>query len=102
MPIHDRLHRLLAVNVALGVLAALIVVAAILALDTGSLRTLMLRDPGGALALALLATGFAVTAAGAMIGGAVMSLGDEPGGGQGGGRRPALAKRPVRLPGRAI
>ncbi len=92
MPIRDRLHRLLALNLALGALAALIVVAAILVLDTGSLRTLMLRDPAGALALALLATGFAVTAAGAMIGGAVMSLGEEPDG-QSGGGRPALVQR---------
>jgi 2-methylaconitate cis-trans-isomerase PrpF len=72
MMIRDRLHRVLAVNAGLGVVTALVIVGAILALDTGGLRTLMLGDPGGAVALALLAGGFIITCASVMMGSAIM------------------------------
>jgi len=60
---------------AAGVLAGVIACAGLLAADVGGLRAMMLRDPGGWIALVLLVSGFAVTFGSAALGGAVMALG---------------------------
>jgi len=62
-----------------GSLAGLIAVAGLLALDVGSLRTLIFAASDGWVALLLLCVGFVVTFGSAAIGAAVMSLGQEGG-----------------------
>jgi hypothetical protein len=58
-----------------GALAGLAAVAALLALDVGALRSLVLASPDGWIAIALLSAGFIVTFGSAAIGAAVMSIG---------------------------
>jgi hypothetical protein len=87
----DHLHRVLFANAALGVLVAALVVATILGLDIGLVRTLMLADPAGMVAFVLLATGFTVTCASVMMGGAIML--HEPKG-SGPGQRPGQPPGP--------
>lgn len=60
-----------------GVLAGQAAVAALLALDVGGLRTLILASHDGWIAIALLCSGFAITFGSAAIGAAVMAIGDE-------------------------
>ncbi len=57
-----------------GVLAGQVGVAALLALDVGALRTLILASPQGWIAVAMLCAGFAVTFGSAAIGAAVMAF----------------------------
>jgi hypothetical protein len=68
----DRLFRLLAVNGILGAFLGAVFVAGLIALDTAGLRRLILGDPQGLVALALLLAGFVVTCASVMMGSAVM------------------------------
>ena len=60
-----------------GALAGLVGVAALLALDVGSLRTLIVAQSDGWVAVALLSMGFMVTFGSAAIGATIMSLGRE-------------------------
>ena len=60
-----------------GSLAGLIAVAGLLALDVGSLGTLMLGPSGGILPVAMLCAGFIITFGSAAIGAAIMGMGDE-------------------------
>ena len=60
-----------------GSLAGLVGVAGLLALDVGSLRTLIMAAPDGWIAVMLLCVGFAVTFGSAAIGATIMSLGQE-------------------------
>ncbi|HEX6142104.1 MAG TPA: hypothetical protein VFZ01_05270 [Geminicoccaceae bacterium] len=60
---------------AAGVLAGWISLGGLLWLDVGRLRTLIMTDQGGGVALLMLAAGFAVTFGGAAMGAAIMGLG---------------------------
>ena len=60
-----------------GSLAGLTATAGLLALDVGSLRTLILGSNQPMIAVALLASGFVVTFGSAAIGTAIMSLTEE-------------------------
>ena len=60
-----------------GALAGQAGVAALLALDVGALRTLILASPQGWIAVMLLCAGFAITFGSAAIGAAVMAIGEE-------------------------
>lgn len=57
-----------------GALAGLVAVAGLLALDVGSLGTLVLGPGGGMVPLAMLSTGFMITFGSAAIGAAIMAL----------------------------
>jgi hypothetical protein len=60
-----------------GSLAGLLAVAGLLALDVGSLGTLVLGPSGGFVPVLLLSVGFMVTFGSAAIGGAIMALGEQ-------------------------
>ena len=60
-----------------GVLAGQVGVAALLALDVGALRTMIMASGQGWVAIVLLCAGFAITFGSAAIGAAVMAIGDE-------------------------
>jgi hypothetical protein len=62
-----------------GAVAGQAGVAALLALDVGALRTLILASAEGWIAAVLLCAGFAVTFGSAAIGAAVMAIGNEIG-----------------------
>ena len=80
------LIRLLAINLAAGMAAAVLMLAGLLALNPGNLRGLILADRTGAVALGLLLFGLVVTFGSVAMGSAVMALGRQrEGGGQGGG-----------------
>jgi hypothetical protein len=78
------LFRLLAINLALGVSIAALLVAGLLWLDLGGLRHLILADRSPAIALGLLLFGFVVTFGSTVMGTAIMAMGqrkvehDEP------------------------
>lgn len=74
------LFRLLAVNLAFGLLIAVLVVAGLLALDAHRLRTLVLGDQSPVVAVGLLLFGFAVTLGSWVMGSAIMRLGEPDGG----------------------
>ncbi len=59
-----------------GSLSGLVAVAGLLALDIGSLRTLVLGPSGGFVPVALLSAGFMITFGSAAIGAAIMAIGD--------------------------
>lgn len=75
------LVRLLAINLAIGVAVALIMLAGLLALDPGGLRRLILADTAPVTALALLGFGLVITFGSVAMGTAIMALGrsDRPG-----------------------
>jgi ABC-type uncharacterized transport system permease subunit len=91
------LFRLLVVNCVSGAILAFGFVGGLLALNVAQLRTLMLADGEGLLALALLTFGFIVTCCSVMMGSAVMSIWQAD---AGGGHAPpqaeahAAARRP--------
>ncbi len=87
------LIRLLAVNCAAGVAAALLMLGGLLALNPGNLRALILADRMGAVALGLLLFGLVVTFGSVAMGSAVMALGKERDGGGKGRRAQALPAR---------
>ncbi|RAI36838.1 hypothetical protein CH341_30075 [Rhodoplanes roseus] len=74
------LLRLLAVNLAIGLLIAMLAVAGLLALDAHRLRSLVLGDQSPVVAVGLLLFGFAVTLGSWVMGSAIMRLGDDEGG----------------------
>jgi hypothetical protein len=71
------LLRLLAVNLAGGFAAALLMLAGLLALNPGNLRELIFADRMGAVVLGLLLFGLMVTFGSVAMGSAVMMLGSE-------------------------
>jgi hypothetical protein len=74
------LFRLLAVNLAFGLLIAVLAVAGLLALDAHRLRSLVLGDQSPVIAIGLLLFGFAVTLGSWVMGSAIMRLGGRDGG----------------------
>ena len=58
-----------------GAIAGLVALGGLLALDIGSLRTLVLGPAGGIVPLGMLCGGFVITFASAAIGAAVMAMG---------------------------
>jgi hypothetical protein len=100
--------RLLVVNGLAGVVVALLFVGALLGLDVARLRTLLLADGNGIVALVLLTAGFVVTFCSVMMATAIMLHFRETGSGGGtkrgrveAGSGPILARAmPRRAPGR--
>lgn len=83
------LFRLLAINLAIGMSLATLLVGGLLLLDLGGLRHLIFSDRSPAVALALLLFGFLVTLGSTAMGTAIMAMGvrdpknNEPRGGKG-------------------
>jgi hypothetical protein len=82
------LTRLLAINLAIGVALAVLLVGGLLLLDPGGLRELILADRSPGVALGLLLFGFVITLGSTAMGTAIMAMGvaernDEPRGGLG-------------------
>ncbi len=86
------LFRLLAVNLLIGVGAAVLMLAGLLALFP-KLRGLIAGDASGAVAVGLLLFGLIVTFGSVAMGAAIMGLGNKPP--EDGGRRGALQAAPV-------
>lgn len=72
------LFRLLAINLAVGVSLAVLLVSGLLALDPGGLRHLILADRSPGTALGLLLFGFVVTFGSTAMGTAIMAAGRPP------------------------
>jgi hypothetical protein len=87
------LIRLLVVNCAAGVAAALLMLGGLMALNPGNLRALIFADRMGAVALGLLLFGLTVTFGSVAMGSAIMALGRERDSGERGGRARPLAAR---------
>lgn len=89
------LIRLLAVNLAGGVAAAVLMLGGLLALNPGHLRELILADQTPGAALGLLLFGLVVTFGSVAMGTAIMGLGQQlaPRGGGGRGRTAAARVR---------
>ena len=79
------LLRLLAVNLAIGISVAVLMLGGLLVLNPLRLRDLILADRAGGAALALLLFGFLITFGSAAMGTAIMMLGRKPASGDGGG-----------------
>lgn len=91
------LIRLLALNFAIGVAVAGVMLGGLLALNPGNLRGLLLADSSGAAAFVLLAFGLVVTFASAVMGSAIMALGCQASPMDGGGKlEPVKARVPAR------
>jgi hypothetical protein len=88
MPVHRQsLFRLLAINLAIGVGAAVLMLGGLIALNPGGLRDLMLADRDGGIAVALLLFGLVITFGSVAMGTAIMALGGGTRGDGGRGRR---------------
>jgi hypothetical protein len=87
------LIRLLVVNCAAGVAAALLMLGGLMALNPGNLRALIFADRMGAVALGLLLFGLVVTFGSVAMSTAIMALGRERDSGERGGRARPLAAR---------
>lgn len=72
------LLRLLAVNLAIGVSVALLMLGGLLALNPGNLRGLILADSAPGAALGLLLFGLLITFGSSAMGSAIMALGRKP------------------------
>jgi len=72
------LIRLLAVNLAIGMTMAGLMLGGLLALNPGNLRSLILADRDGAAALVLLGFGLVITFGSVAMGTAIMALGRKP------------------------
>ncbi len=70
------LARLLAINLAIGVALALLLVGGLLLLNPGGLRDLIMADRSPLVALGLLLFGFVVTLGSTAMGTAIMAMGD--------------------------
>jgi hypothetical protein len=75
------LLRLLAINLAIGASAALLMVTGLVSLNPFGLRDLILADRSPATALGLLLFGFVITFGSAAMGSAIMTLVRSDGGG---------------------
>lgn len=80
------LLQLLAVNLAIGVCIAVLMLGGLLALNPGGLRHLIFADRETGAALGLLLFGFLITFGSAAMGSAIMTLGHEAAGKRGGGK----------------
>ena len=94
------LFRLLAINLAVGVTLAALLVGGLLALNPGGLRHLIFADASPGTALGLLLFGFVVTFGSAAMGTAIMTMGRTA---EDGKRRgpPAPVAQPARAMARA-
>jgi hypothetical protein len=72
------LFRLLAINLAIGIVVAALLVGGLLALNPGGLRDLIFADESPVAALGLLVFGFVVTFGSAAMGSAIMAMGMPP------------------------
>ena len=79
----EPLFRLLAINLAIGVFVAVLLVAGLIALDPAGLRDLIVADRSPGVAIGLLLFGFLITFCSVAMGTAIMAIGQ----GDGGGRR---------------
>jgi hypothetical protein len=99
------LFRLLAINLAIGIAVAALMLGGLLALNPGRLRDLILADRDGYAALGLLLFGFVVTFGSALMGTAIMAIGRDENrdAGPKGGRRLRAMLAPARAaqPGKA-
>jgi hypothetical protein len=90
------LFRLLAINLAIGVSVAVLMLCGLLVLNPGGLRDLIAADREGAVAVVLLLGGFIITFGSVAMGTAIMALG-----GRDNGRRPGpglqIARARVRV-----
>jgi hypothetical protein len=71
------LFRLLAINLAVGILVAILLVGGLLLLNPGRLRELILADDTPGVALGLLLFGFIVTLGSSAMGTAIMAMGQQ-------------------------
>jgi hypothetical protein len=94
------LFRLLAINLAAGVGVAMLLVGGLLCVNPGHLRDLIFADNAPLTALGLLAFGFTITFGSVAMGSAIMTMGGDLRGGQG-GRRKAIDLIPNAVPVRA-
>ncbi len=76
----EPLFRLLAINLAIGVSAAVLLLGGLVALNPFGLRDLVLADRSPAAALALLLFGFVITFGSAAMGSAIIMIGGRGGG----------------------
>lgn len=78
------LFRLLAINLAIGMALAVLMVSGLLLLNPYNLRSLLVNDPSGAIVGVLLLFGFVVTFGSTAMGTAIMAIGrdDDPRGGK--------------------
>lgn len=92
--IRDPLYRLLLVNLAAGLTAALLLCGGLLLINPGRLRDLILSDQSPEIAFLLLLFGFAITFGSAAMGTAIMTIGKRrtprSGGGKLAGLQPAV------------
>jgi len=88
-PLRLPLLRLLAINLAIGACAAVLLVSGLLWLNPGGLRDLILADRSPVVALALLLGAFIITFGSAAMGSAIMAPGrwEDDRGNRDGGRR---------------
>ncbi|MCG2631319.1 hypothetical protein L6654_32290 [Bradyrhizobium sp. WYCCWR 13023] len=96
------LLRLLAINLAIGACAAVLLVGGLLWLNPGHLRELIFADRAPGIGLVLLLASFVITFGSAAMGSAIMAQGrkpDDDGGGGNGGATSQLAMQ--KLPRRA-
>jgi hypothetical protein len=84
------LFRLLAINLAIGVMIAALLLGGLLTLNPGHLRDLIFADDSPGTALGLLLFGFVVTFGSAAMGSAIMAMGTDLRDGGRGGKRFAL------------
>ncbi len=91
------LLRLLAVNLAIGVIAAVLMLGGLLAVNPGNLRHLIFADRSPGAALGLLLFGFLITFGSAAMGSAIMALGHKPRKDNGSGGKAQAVPAPVRV-----
>ena len=87
------LLRLLAINLAIGIAAAIVMTGGLMWLNPAHLRDLILADRGGAAAFILLLFGLVVTFGSVAMGTAIMTLGHERRSKPGGGKPAAVPVR---------
>lgn len=95
------LFRLLAINLAAGMLVATLLLGGLLWANPLHLRELILADNSPGTALGLLLFGFVITFGSAAMGTAIMAMGQDRIGGGDRGRRIPLGLKPVAVPVRA-
>lgn len=94
------LFRLLAINLAIGVCVAVLLVSGLLYVNPGHLRELIFSDNAPLTALGLLAFGFTITFGSVAMGSAIMAMGSDL---RGGGGKPArIDLIPHAVPVRAV
>jgi hypothetical protein len=92
------LFRLLAINLAAGVLVAALLLGGLLWVNPLHLRELIFADDSPGTALGLLLFGFVITFGSAAMGTAIMAMGQDRSGGGDGGRRQLTASALVPAP----